>query len=200
MEQFHETTEKVGDPKEAFRIRSRIEALDNLERAFQAGWDAFSQRYPKKFPELNRLVLVKRHGIWCLMCRDHLDPSEKENESPVEKAFESSLAKQKADAEPVGRQPEICQRMYEPGFDRRNDAYYSLDQQERFVHQYLVLHEEMPGRMRQHFLKIYVEGRVSVIDQHLREVHDWQTARRFSPDIELDLRFSGSEIDLRASW
>jgi hypothetical protein len=34
----------------------------------------------------------------------------------------------------------------------------------------------------------------------LREVHDWQTARRFSPDIELNLRFSGSEIDLRASW
>jgi hypothetical protein len=77
--------------------------------------------------------------------------------------------------------------MYEPGFDRRNDAYYSLDQQERFVHQYLVLHEEMPGRMRQHFLKIYVEGRVSVIDQHLREVHDWKIAKGVSPDIGLNL-------------
>ncbi len=191
MEQFQETTEKVGDPKEAFRIRSRIEALDNLERAFQAGWDVFSRRYPKKFPEFNRLIFVKRHGIFCLMCGGHLDPSEKEKESPVEKAFESALAKQRADAEPLSRQLELCQRMYEPGVDRRNDAYYSLDQQERFVHQYLVLHEEIPGRIRQHFLKSYVEGQIAVIDRHLREAHDWKIAEGVSPDLELDIRFSG---------
>jgi len=190
MEQFRETTEKVGDPKEAFRIRSRIEALDNLERAFQAGWNVFSRRYPKKFPDFNRLIFVKGHGIFCLMCRGPLDPSEKEKESPVEKAFESTLAKQKAKDE-LGVGIAVSQRMSEPGFDRRSDAYYSLNQQERFVHQYLVLHEETPRWMRQHFLTTYAEGRLAEIDQHLREVHDWQTSKDVFPEIELDFRFSG---------
>jgi len=190
MEQFHETTEKVGDRKEAFRIRSRIEALDNLERAFQAGWDIFSHRYPKNFSELNRFILVKPLGIWCLICRCHVDLSEHGNESPVENAFNSTLAKQKAEDKILGRQLKTCKRMYESGFDRRDDAYYSLEQHERFVHQYLVLHEEMPGWMRQYFLKSYVQDRVSAIDQHLKEVHDWKLAESVSPDLDLNLRFS----------
>jgi hypothetical protein len=190
MERFYDTTEKVGNLKEASRIRSRIEALDNLERAFQAGWGVFAYRYPKKFPELNRIVCVTHSGIGCLICRDHVDPSEKEKESPVERVFDLTLAKERAEDEALGRRLEFWQRLNESGFDQRDDAYYNLDQQERFVQQY----QKYPGRMRQHFLTNYAEGRISVIDQHLREVHDWKIAKGISPDIKLDFRFSGFSI------
>jgi len=208
MRQFQEATETAGYTKQAFRIRSRIQALHNLERAFQIGWRILSHRYPKDFPELNRYILVQSHGLWCIKCSERLDPSEYGDElrmelarekldvvnSPVENAFNSTL---QYATRLLNRRLKISARarkLYEPGFDRRGEAYYTLEQQERFIHQYLILHQlDRSGwefgrsTLRYRFLEFYVKDRVSAIDQHLREGHDWQIAQGVSPDLELDV-------------
>tara|TARA_Y100000588_G_C14127226_1_gene869972 strand:- start:628 stop:1290 length:663 start_codon:yes stop_codon:yes gene_type:complete len=208
MRQFQEATETAGYTKQAFRIRSRIQALHNLERAFQIGWRILSHRYPKDFPELNRYIQVHSHGLWCIKCSELLDPSEYGDElrmelarekldvvnSPVENAFSSTL---QYATRLLNRRRKISARarkLYEPGFDRRGEAYYTLEQQERFIHQYLILHQlDMSSwelgqcTLRYRFLEFYVKNRVSAIDQHLKEVHDWQIAQGVSPDLELDV-------------